>query len=106
MDNRSPDVDAWFGRYANPQKELVQAVREVTLEAEPLLSEAIRWKAPTFIYKGNMASFYPRTKARLADVPHRRLAARPHRPARRGRRNLTGSHDSSMQPTWQPSRTH
>ena len=32
--NRNPDVDAWFDRYDNPQKDLVQAVREVILDTD------------------------------------------------------------------------
>jgi hypothetical protein len=61
MENRDPSVDAWFETYENPQRELVQAVRRVMLEADPRVSETIKWKAPTFMYKGNIASFYPKT---------------------------------------------
>ena len=59
MSNRAPEVDAWFARYDNPQKELVQAVRETVLAADPRVSETIKWQAPTFVYRGNIASFYP-----------------------------------------------
>ncbi len=45
MSNRNPDVDVWFEAYENPQKELVQAVREAILEADPRVTEAIKWKA-------------------------------------------------------------
>jgi hypothetical protein len=59
--NRNPDVDAWFAAYTNPQRDLVQAVRDIVLDADPRMSEAIKWKAPTFMYKGNLASFYPKS---------------------------------------------
>jgi hypothetical protein len=60
-DNRSAEVDAWFDRYDNPQKGLVQAVRDVILSADPRVTETIKWQAPTFMYNGNLASFYPRS---------------------------------------------
>jgi len=51
---------AWFTRYTNPQKGLVQAVRELILNADDRVAETIKWQAPTFMYKGNIASFYPK----------------------------------------------
>lgn len=68
--NRNPDVDAWFATYDNPQKELVQAVREVILDADERIAEAIKWQAPTFMYKGNLASFYPKTKTHASLMFH------------------------------------
>jgi hypothetical protein len=56
---RNPEVDAWFDHYDNPQKALVQAVRGVILDSDERVSEAIKWQAPTFVYRGNIASFYP-----------------------------------------------
>ena len=53
-------VDAWMAAYDNPQKALVQAVREAILEADERVGETIKWQAPTFTYKGNIASFFPR----------------------------------------------
>jgi hypothetical protein len=61
MDNRDPAVEKWFETYDNPQKALVQAVRQVILNIDPRISETIKWKAPTFMFRGNIASFYPRT---------------------------------------------
>ena len=48
------DVDAWMQIYDNPQKPLVEAVRAAIISADPRVSEAIKWQAPTFIYKGNI----------------------------------------------------
>jgi len=59
MGNRNPDVDAWFERYDNRLKDLVQAVRDVILATDERVSEEIKWQAPTFVYKGNIASFFP-----------------------------------------------
>jgi hypothetical protein len=62
MSNRNPEVDAWFESYDNPKKELVEAVRAVILETDSRVEEAVKWKAPTFMYRGNIASFFPRAK--------------------------------------------
>ncbi|MFC8680088.1 DUF1801 domain-containing protein [Microbacterium ureisolvens] len=66
----SPDVDAWFERYDNPQKALVDAVRRAVLDADPRVSETIKWQAPTFVYKGNIASFYPKTRTHASLMFH------------------------------------
>jgi hypothetical protein len=60
--NRNPDVEAWMTAYENPKKEVVARVREVILEADPRITETIKWQTPTFVYKGNLASFQPRAK--------------------------------------------
>ena len=65
-----PVVDAWFESYGNPQKDLVQAVRRMILDADPRITEAIKWKAPTFMYKGNLASFYPRSTKHVSLLFH------------------------------------
>lgn len=62
MTNRSAEVDAWMARYDNPQKPVVEAVRQAILAADPRICEAIKWQAPTFVYKGNLASFFPKAK--------------------------------------------
>jgi len=59
---RQPVVDAWFERYDNPMKPVVERIREIVLGADPRVDETIKWQAPTFTYKGNMASFYPKSK--------------------------------------------
>jgi hypothetical protein len=60
--NRNPDVDAWMVAYDNPQKPVVARVREIILGADPRIEEVIKWSTPTFVYKGNLASFQPRAK--------------------------------------------
>ena len=68
--NRNPAVDAWFGHYDNPQKDLVQAVREVILRTDERVAETIKWQAPTFVYDGNIASFFPRAKQHVSLMFH------------------------------------
>lgn len=43
-------------------KPVVERVREMFLDADPRLGEVIKWSTPTFVYRGNLASFQPRSK--------------------------------------------
>jgi len=56
--NRSPAVDKWLNAFRNPQRPLVEAVREVVLSADERITETIKWRTPTFTYKGELASFF------------------------------------------------
>ena len=67
---KRPDVDAWFERYDNPMKPVVQRMREIVLDADPRMDETIKWQAPTFTYKGNLASFYPKSKQHASLMFH------------------------------------
>ena len=69
--NVNEAVDIWFESYDNPQKPLVQAVRESILKADDRIQESIKWKAPTFSYKGNLASFFPRSKKHVTLMFHK-----------------------------------
>lgn len=46
--------------YTNPQKPVVARVREIVLDADPRITETIKWSTPTFMYRGNLMSFQPR----------------------------------------------
>ena len=70
MDNRDPAVEKWFETYDNPQKAFVQGVRQVILNVDPRISETIKWKAPTFMFRGNIASFYPRSTKHVSLIFH------------------------------------
>lgn len=66
---KSPEVDAWFDDYEHPEKDAMLRVREIILDDERM-TETIKWKSPTFMYEGNMASFNPRTKAHVSLMFH------------------------------------
>ena len=57
--NRSPKVDHWLDRSRNPKKPLMAAVRETILAADDRIEESIKWSAPTFTYKGEIATMFP-----------------------------------------------
>ena len=63
------EVDQWMTEYDNPMKEVVAAVRAV-FQADGRLDECIKWKSPTFTYKGNLASFNPRSKKHASLMFH------------------------------------
>lgn len=63
------EVDEWFRQYENPLKEAMQRVREIVLE-DGRISEGVKWKTPTFMYGGNMASFNPRARKHVSLLFH------------------------------------
>ena len=67
--NTDPNVDAWFAEYEHPAKDAMLRVRELIL-SDGRMTETIKWKSPTFMYEGNMASFNPRTKAHVSLMFH------------------------------------
>jgi uncharacterized protein YdhG (YjbR/CyaY superfamily) len=67
---RNKDVDAWFARYENPMKNVVQKIRQLVLGADARIEECIKWQAPTFTYRGNLASFFPKSKKHASLMFH------------------------------------
>jgi hypothetical protein len=65
----NPDVDVWFTEYDHPMKDTMLRVREIIL-GDARMSETIKWKSPTFMFEGNLASFNPRTKAHVSLMFH------------------------------------
>ncbi|MDN4471885.1 DUF1801 domain-containing protein [Demequina zhanjiangensis] len=56
------EVDSWLAHYDNPMRDVVQRVRLILLSADDRIEECIKWKTPTFTYKGNLASFFPNSR--------------------------------------------
>ena len=67
---KAPEVEAWFEEYNNPQKEVMLYMRDKILESDDRIEECIKWKSPTFMYKGNIASFNPRSKKHASLMFH------------------------------------
>ena len=68
--NKQKEVEAWLSNYDNPMKPVVMKLREIILTADPRMDECIKWQAPTFTYKGNMASFFPKSKKHASLMFH------------------------------------
>lgn len=67
---RNPEVDAWMARHENPTKEVVERIRGIVLAADPRMGECIKWQAPTFTYRGNLASFYRKSRQNASLIFH------------------------------------
>jgi hypothetical protein len=68
--NRNPDVDRWFDQAGHPLDATMRRAREIILGADERVTESIKWKTPTFAYRGNIASFNP-SKHLLSIMFHR-----------------------------------
>jgi hypothetical protein len=57
--NRNPAVDRWFDEADHPLDAAMRRARDIILGADDRVTESIKWKTPTFAYRGNIASFNP-----------------------------------------------
>jgi len=71
LGNTNPEVDAWFEESDHPLKEAMLLTRYTILDADERMAESIKWKAPTFEFKGNLLSFQPRAKKFVSLMFHR-----------------------------------
>lgn len=69
--NTNRVVDDWFKQLDHPLKDLMLEIREVILQADPRMSESIKWSAPTFSFEGNLLSIQPRAKQFVSLLVHR-----------------------------------
>ena len=69
--NENPEVESWLADLEHPLKDIILAVRTVFLEADDRITEAIKWKSPTFMYEGNLASIDPKARKHVAVLFHR-----------------------------------
>ena len=53
------EVDRWLDEADHPLDPVMRRAREIILGADRRVTESIKWKTPTFAYKGNIASFNP-----------------------------------------------
>ena len=60
--NKNPKVNAYMSKLDTPLIEIWEKIREIILNVDQTIEEDIKWGAPTFIYKGNIATFNPRAK--------------------------------------------
>ena len=60
--NINPKVDELLEKKDHPLDAEIRRVREIILGSDNRVEEAVKWSAPTFMYKGNIASFFMNTK--------------------------------------------
>jgi hypothetical protein len=67
---RNPEVDKWLDEADHPLDAALRRARDIILGADDRVSESIKWKTPTFAFKGNIASFNP-SKRLISIMFHR-----------------------------------
>jgi hypothetical protein len=77
---KSAEVDAWFEALDHPLKEAMMRVRRIILGTDRRISETIKWKSPTFVFQGNIASIDPRTKKNVNLLFHQGASLRGKHP--------------------------
>ena len=68
---KSPEVDEWLKSSDHPLIGAIRRVREIVLRADKRVEECIKWKSPTFTFRGNIASINPNTKKKVSLMFHR-----------------------------------
>lgn len=69
--NINPKVDAFLKAKKHPLTNEIQRVREIILGTNDKIEEDIKWSSPTFMYKGNIASFFMNAKKNISLMFHK-----------------------------------
>ena len=67
----NPEVDSYLQKKGHPLTPEIQKVREIILSADGKVEECIKWSSPTFMYKGNIASFFMNAKNHVSLMFHK-----------------------------------
>lgn len=57
-------VSEYIQKMESPLAEIVEAIRQIILGADPEVGEQIKWNSPSFYYTGEMKPFDPKTYKR------------------------------------------
>ena len=69
--NINPEVEELLEKKQHPLDAEIRRVREIILSSDERVEEAVKWSSPTFIYKGNIASFFMNTKKHVSLMFHK-----------------------------------
>ena len=69
--NTNPEVEKYLVQKAHPMDQEIRRVREIILNVHPDIQECIKWSSPTFVYKGNMASYFMNAKKHVSLMFHK-----------------------------------
>ena len=69
--NKNPIVDEYLEKKNHPLTQEIERVREIILNTHKDIEETIKWSSPTFIYKGNMASYFMNAKKHVSLMFHK-----------------------------------
>lgn len=68
---KNPKVDAFLKKRNHPLDKEIQMVRGIILNTDKRIEEDIKWSVPTFMYKGNIASYYMNAKKFVSLMFHK-----------------------------------
>ena len=63
-------MDAFVVGLGHPLEAEIDQVRDAVLALDPRITETIKWKSPTFVFEGNIASIDPRSKKQVSLMFH------------------------------------
>lgn len=69
--NTNPEVEKFLEEKQHPLDAEIRRVREIILSTDDRVEEAIKWSSPTFIHKGNIASFFMNSKKHVSLMFHK-----------------------------------
>ncbi len=69
--NINPEVDRLLDQKDHPLDAEIRRVREIILSADERIEESVKWSSPTFMYKGNIASFSMNAKKLVSLMFHK-----------------------------------
>ncbi|MFN2189577.1 MAG: DUF1801 domain-containing protein [Candidatus Promineifilaceae bacterium] len=69
--NINPEVEKLLEEKNHPLDAEIRRVREIILSTDERVEEAVKWKSPTFIYKGNIASYNMNAKKYVSLMFHK-----------------------------------
>ena len=69
--NINPEVEQYLEKKNHPLDAEIRRVREIILASDERIEETIKWSSPTFMYKGNMASFFMNAKKHVSLMFHK-----------------------------------
>ena len=72
----NPIVNKFLKDKKHPLTTDIQLVREIILQTSDKIEEEIKWSSPTFMYKGNIASFFMNAKNHVSLMFHKGASIR------------------------------
>ncbi len=69
--NKNPEVDQYLVKKEHPMTTEIERVRDIILATDDRIEETIKWAVPTFMYKGNMASYFMNAKKHVSLMFHK-----------------------------------
>ena len=69
--NKNPKVNEYLKKKDHPLNTEIDRVREIILGVSDKIEETIKWQSPTFMYKGNIASYFMNAKKHVSLMFHK-----------------------------------